>query len=641
MQKTLFFLAFCLVPLFVFAQSSKKLTAQMQAKYPNEKAIYLTYNQELSIDFEGDTLNVISHNFYDMLHLSGQSEGYADDNVASSHFIELLDIQARTLVPNKNKYKTVEVSNFLKKDDSSSGVFYDDNQITSFNYPSISVGARTILDYKRRIHEPRFLNPFYFGSYVPVEQSQFVLRVHKDIDIEIKEFNIAKVKFDYSKKEKGDYITHTWLAKNLDAYQYESNAPKASYFMPHLIYYIKSAKKEGKTTNYLSNLDDLYNWYYDLTCTINQKNDVKLQAVVDGLIKSEGSQLDKVRKIFYWVQDNIKYIAFENGMQGFIPDEAQNVYQNRYGDCKGMSSITHQMLKMAGIESSLTWIGSRSIPYKYSEVPTPLVDNHMIVTYQEGGKIYFLDATNQHTSLGFPSSMIQGKEALVSLGDGKYKVAIVPTIKKEKNSKIESLVFKLEGDKLVGKGKYELDGYQKSFNAYRLEGLNKEKEKKYINAMLRKGNNKFLIESYKISNFANKDKPLLIEYEYNLDDYVKLLGDEIYINLNLDKSYFNDLIDIEKRELSKKNEYQHLTQQELIFEIPDKYEIDYLPPNQKFDNELFGFDISYQVKDKKVYQNKEFYLNYLMLEKESFKTWNQMIKKLSEAYREVLILKKK
>ena len=554
----------------------------MQAKYPNEKAIYLTYNQELSIDFEEDTLRIISRNFYDMLHLSEQSGGYADDNVASSHFIELLDIQARTLVPNKNKYSTVEVSDFLKKDNSSSGIFYDDNQLTTFNYPAISVGARTILDYKRQIHEPRFLNPFYFGSYVPVEKSQFTLTVHKDIDIEIKEFNIEKIKFDYSKKVKGDYIVHTWIAKNIEAYQYEDNAPKASYFIPHLIYYIKSSTKEGKTTQYLSKLDDLYNWYYGLTCTINQENDMKLQEIVDELVEKEANQLAKVRKIFYWVQDNIKYIAFENGMQGFIPDEAQNVYQNRYGDCKGMSSITHQMLKMAGVESSLTWIGSRSIPYKYSEVPTPLVDNHMIVTYQQDGKTYFLDATNQHTSLGFPSSMIQGKEALISKVDGKYQIETVPITGKEKNTKIENLELKLEGNKLVGNGKYELNGYRKTFNAYRLGGLNKEKEKKYINAMLTKGNNKFLIDEYQIFDFEDKDKPLRIEYAYNLADYSKTLGDEIYINLNLDKSHFNDLIDIEKRKLAKKNEYQHLTKQELVFELPDMYEIDYLPPNQKF-----------------------------------------------------------
>ena len=103
----------------------------------------------------------------------------------------------------------------------------------------------------------------------------------------------------------------------------------------------------------------------------------------------------------------------------------------------------------------------------------------------------------------------------------------------------------------------------------------------------------------------------------------------------------NDLIDIEKRELPKQNEYQHISKQELVFELPDKYEIDYLPPNQKFDNELFGFDISYEIKNQKVHQHKEFYMNYLMLEKENFETWNEMIKKLSAAYQEVLILKKK
>jgi hypothetical protein len=32
--------------------------------------------------------------------------------------------------------------------------------------------------------------------------------------------------------------------------------------------------------------------------------------------------MDKVKAIFYWVQNNIRYIAFEDGIAGFLPDKS-------------------------------------------------------------------------------------------------------------------------------------------------------------------------------------------------------------------------------------------------------------------------------------------------------------------------------
>ena len=55
-----------------------------------------------------------------------------------------------------------------------------------------------------------------------------------------------------------------------------------------------------------------------------------------------------------------------------------------------MASLIVTMLKVAGVKSYRTWIGTRDLPYKYSQVPTPLVDNHMIATYiAADGQYYF------------------------------------------------------------------------------------------------------------------------------------------------------------------------------------------------------------------------------------------------------------
>lgn len=124
-------------------------------------------------------------------------------------------------------------------------------------------------------------------------------------------------------------------------------------------------------------------------------------------------------------------MAFEDGLGGFIPREAKTICDRQYGDCKDMANITTTMLKMAGIPAYLTWIGTRSIPYRYAEVPCPMADNHMICTYMIDGTYYFLDATGKDTPLGTPTSMIQGKEAMIGLGAGKFEIITVPAVPAE------------------------------------------------------------------------------------------------------------------------------------------------------------------------------------------------------------------
>ena len=86
------------------------------------------------------------------------------------------------------------------------------------------------------------------------------------------------------------------------------------------------------------------------------------------LIENTIDKDDKARLIFNWVQDNIKYVAFEDGMGGFIPRPAASVCHKRYGDCKDMASIITDMLRYAGIKGNITWVGSDELPYDYTEI---------------------------------------------------------------------------------------------------------------------------------------------------------------------------------------------------------------------------------------------------------------------------------
>ena len=91
----------------------------------------------------------------------------------------------------------------------------------------------------------------------------------------------------------------------------------------------------------------------------------ELVSLVAKITADKKTDLEKVKAIYYWTQKNIKYIAFEYALGGFIPRESNEVFRKKYGDCKDNSSMLYRMLEIAGVKGHLTWIGTRSIPYTY------------------------------------------------------------------------------------------------------------------------------------------------------------------------------------------------------------------------------------------------------------------------------------
>ena len=51
-----------------------------------------------------------------------------------------------------------------------------------------------------------------------------------------------------------------------------------------------------------------------------------------------------------------------------------------------------------------TWVGTRDRPYKYHEVPAPVVDNHMILSFKYKDQFYFIDGTSNTSPISEPTA---------------------------------------------------------------------------------------------------------------------------------------------------------------------------------------------------------------------------------------------
>ncbi|WP_037349203.1 DUF3857 domain-containing protein [Sediminibacter sp. Hel_I_10] len=609
-------------------------------KYPESNIVRLLDEEVISIKLKNNDLEIAQSFIEEDLFLD-ESAIYGSKRALNfSSFFELQSVEATSYEYKDGKYKTYKVEDFVEKDELENS-FHDDSKSLNFIYPNLSIGSKTKLEYTEIVKNPRFLSPIYFGDFFPIQHKKVTLIADKDIEFRFEEFNTEAYKIKFQKEEKRGNIIYTWELSDIDKFKSEQNIPSYNRLLPHIIPIISSYKSEGKTINVLKDVSDLYSWYYSLIKDINKsETDKQLVALVNNLIKDKKTDLEKAKAIYYWTQKNIKYIAFEYALGGFIPREANDVFKKKYGDCKDNSSILYEMLKIAGLEGNLTWIGTRTIPYTYNQVPTPMVDNHMILSIAIDNETYFLDATGRYLPIDMPSSFIQGKEALISKDPKSFEIKTVPIVPAKTNSFKELSKLYIDGDQLKGESTTELSGYYKIDFFNQLENENTtNKIKEYYNRKLRKGNNKFLIDSISEKNKFDYNNNLIVDYKFNIRDYTKNFNDEIYINLNL-KQDISAYRTEDDRENDSEVKYQAYYEYTTILDIPEGYRVQYIPENFALETDYFNCSISYTINETSITYEHKLEMKFLNLNGQQQKENNKAIKLVEKNYKDIVILKK-
>lgn len=614
----------------------------LSEEYPVWDYIFLNSTYEIHLNVVKDSIDYSCNYISKVYCTTDKCSKFYKRSVETSSFRTLNDIEAYTLFTdnNKDKYKKSKVKDFESIKAISSSVFYDDNQVTSFEYKNMRKGSICYLSYSVNVLYPQLTTTTFFEHSVPMLENQLVLHVDNDIDVNVFYFNMDDNEVDYTVEKNKNETIHSWKRKNIEPYEEEEYCQDDRYILPHIIIGVNSYKtKDGETKFVLRNVEDLYKWYKSLINKVDYNNLEEIEEVLSKIIEDTDSEIDKVKKVYKWVQDNIKYIAMTDGLGGFIPNNPSVIMSRRYGDCKDMSVLIKTMLDVLEIDSYLSWVGSRDIPYTYSELPTPAVDNHMIVSYYEAGseKLIFLDATNSFLNYGLPSQMIQGKEVLIDHGES-FKIAEAPIVEPNVNGFYDSVLLEIANDSLIGTGNIIGTGYFNNDFLYSLsKSIDKKDVKYFIDDLTSKGNNKFNLTQYEIKDDV---EDFICTYEFVLEDYFRRNNNEIYVNLNMSK-FFDSYRKIDDdRETAIENEFKKTISLHVELKIPDGYNIKYIPENSEYRGDKFSFSLDYFLEDNLIKYDLKITLNYLVLEKEYFNDINEMFANLKDAYKENVILER-
>jgi hypothetical protein len=639
MKRTISFLI-CfsgLILSFSISLSSQSLE-DLRKEFPNDHSVLLNKSLHYTISVKGRDPYVQSEEIQQIQFLTPQANVLMGRfGFPHSDFQQVVSYEAYTRTPDDKKLKVVDFKTNTNKEDY---VFYDDQKETTFDFPSIQPGAVGNLHVSWIDKDPHLLSPYYFASGIPAINSELKLTCPKTMELRYRIIGLDSSKVEVNILHNRKETEYSFRLRNSEAHRAYDDAPSVAWYATHVVFYISSYQdNQGNTVHYLSNLDDLYRLSFGYMDSINHHVSPTLKHIVDSLTERKSSEELKARSIYSWVQHQIKYVAFEEGMEGFIPRDANLVCTRRFGDCKDMSSILTMMMKTAGIQAYYTWIGTRHLPYKFSEYPLPIVSNHMICTILLNGKYIFLDGTDPTCPFGFPPYEIQDKEAMIAINQKEYKILKVPVMDMSFSKLIDSTWLEIADKGINGKIKRSLTGYFAMYLRGRLMYTKQAEMQDGMRGIFSRGSNKFQLDSFSIEKGEAPDT-LEITGKFRLPDYAKKIGDDWYLNLNLFKFYVDEEIDYPKRKMPIEYSFKTTRVFVTLLRLPKGWKVSDLPGNKSFHNSVWGFDLKYELKNDYVVLMQEFDNDYLMINNDQFEQHNKVLENLYPQYKLILSLTK-
>jgi transglutaminase-like putative cysteine protease len=519
----------------------------------------------------------------------------------------------------------------------SDGYFHTDTKIKIFNYNLYDYAATFQYNYTLEYNDVKYFTSVYFPDWFPIQEKKVMITVPEWLELEILEFNLEEYEIKKTTtKDKKNNTVYTYTAKYLDGKRNFSKTPGPSQYKPHLLFVYKSYTQDGSKHNMFATTSDLYNWYKMLRNNVDNDTEV-IGKITDDIVEGAHTDKEKIEAIYYWVQDNIRYIAFEDGIAGFQPEACQKVYKKKYGDCKGMANLLTEMLKHEGFDARLTWIGTKRLAYNY-DIPSLAVDNHMISTLFFENKKYFLDPTEDYVPFGEYANRIQGREVLIEDGDD-FIIDKVPVSDYTKNKFHYQLEFSLDETSLVGDANYTLYGQGRTRILYLYNNTPSHDREEALTNYLSEDDKNISIGGIQHSDLENRDIPIEFKFKIKMDNHVTDIGEEMYISLDVDNEFRQSVIEKDRPVdviFSQKLYYVY----NIKLNIPDGYEVDYLPDTLNIDHPEYRFAGRYSVKNNQIVYHREIILKDGKLSKVNFEQWNRDIKKLATFYDDQIILKK-
>jgi len=306
---------------------------------------------------------------------------------------------------------------------------YVDTRIVVLAAPGARAGDLIAFEAIWKEHEP-----FPLIEWLPQDENLPVLRAELEVDLP-KGWSAQVHGYRLSQPMAPEPLEHVNLAlTDLPPLPDEPLRPEDSALLPRVV--VRFTPTQGGAA--FDRWEALAAWFADLAQA----------AVAPAACPAElsasagpGAPAQRIAVLARAVQQTVRYVAIELGMQRWVPDPAAVTWQRRYGDCKDKAALLASALAANGIDARLVLVCTRQRWEVDPGSPDPLQFNHCIVAIgwpdgnppgaatvqgRSGRRWTFFDPTDTNTPLGSISAQLGGTWGVI--GDSAEGLVRLPEV---------------------------------------------------------------------------------------------------------------------------------------------------------------------------------------------------------------------
>jgi len=501
----------------------------------------------------------------------------------------------------------------------SPGVLYSDNRIKVLRIPAAEPGNIIGYEVERKGRPYIFQDIWWFQDVHPVRQARLTLQLPTGW-----EYKVSWVNWPAQQPAAVGANQWLWEVNNIPAVEDEPAMPPPAAIEGRLtlIFFPREPSARQKTYD---SWRDLGTWYHQLASG-RRESSPEIREKVAALTFSASTQLDKVRALAAFAQRDIRYVAIEIGIGGYQPHAAQEVFSNRYGDCKDKATMLSTMLKELGIDSYYVLIHTRrgvvnpahppSLSFNHAILAIRLPDGapaeglHAVASVPRLGRLLFFDPTDPITPLGYLPSYLQANFGLLVTPEGGELVQL-PLLPSSANLLQRSARFTLSPTGTLSGEVQEVRSGEPATNrrAQLLEAQSLDRTK-IMERFLANFMGGFVLTRANVTNLEKYDERLILTYGFVVENYAKTAGNLLLVRPRVLGAKGSDLLEIKERKYPVEFSAAELHSDSFEFTLPGGYEVDELPPPVDVDysfaayrskvevtGNVLRYTRSYQLKD--------------------------------------------
>ncbi len=532
----------------------------------------------------------------------------------------------KTLKPAQNAYNIVSPPFVMQ------APIYSDLKYQTISMPGLRPGAIIEYSYELKTIKPYMPGNFWskdsLGGKYPVKKASYTLYVPKN---KIPKIILNHIKINPKKIEKRDKIIIKFMARNLPPIDEEPYGPPMGELAPSI------------AISTVRTWDDVANWYMKLAKKALEPDELVRKTAIK-ITKGIDSKWEKIRAIYNYVSQNIRYVGVEFGISGYKPHPAPQIFRLRYGDCKDHSTLLIAMLKAIGIKAYPVLIPTAEIANLDKRLPMPGAFDHEITAVRLKNQYIFLDSTAESASCGDLPPSDQGRRVLIVGDNNKAVLTNTPVFPPLHNQEVYTGTYSMDrSGGIKGEGKFKYKGVYAMYRREQFMHMTSQEKKREIEKIINKLSPGSSITELKLSNYTDLNNPYVtISFKLKDPDYATRTSHLLFFNPPLlSFSHLTSFVAATHRKYPYCLGYCFSKVARIKMYIPNGYKLKFIPEDFTYKNKLGTLELKWMTKGRLIEITELLKLNRSRISAHNYPLLRDLFMQAVKLNRnQVLVLKK-